>query len=80
MENGTVVAVSSLSSWGPRLFWWKRPHSDPRVPTVQIPKEKKLRVQITELYKMRPEPKNTITMLPGYLFIRLLGYLVPVSL
>ena len=33
-------------------------HSDPRLPKLQIAKERFLRVHLTELYKMRPEPKK----------------------
>ena len=40
----------------------KYPDSDPRLPMLQISKERYCRVQLTELYKMRPEPKKGRTL------------------
>ena len=57
-ENVNVVAMRRFISWRPRPFWRKFTHSDPRLPMLQIPKERFLRVQLTELYKMTPEPKK----------------------
>ena len=39
-------------------------HSDPSLSMLQITKEKHLGVQLTELYKMRPEPKKVHTIQP----------------
>ena len=36
----------------------KLDYSDPRLPIHQITTKRYFRVQITELYKMRPEPKK----------------------
>ena len=41
----------------------KFPHSDPRLSMLQIAKERYRRVQLTELYKMRPEPKKGRTLI-----------------
>ena len=41
----------------------KYPDSDPRLPMLQIAKERYWRVQLTELYKMRPEPKKGRTLI-----------------
>ena len=40
----------------------KYPDSNPRLPMLQISKERYCRVQLTELYKMRPEPKKGRTL------------------
>ena len=41
----------------------KFPHSDPRLPMLQIAKERYCRVQPTELYKMRRKPKKGRTLM-----------------
>ena len=44
----------------------KYPDSDPRLPMLQIAKGRYCRVQLTELYKMRPEPKKGRTLVRGH--------------
>ena len=40
----------------------KFPESDPRLPMLQIVNKRYCRVQLTELYKMGPEPKKGRTI------------------
>ena len=56
MNFGNVVDVHRFSSWRPL-------QSDPRLPMLQIAKERYLRVQLTDLYKMRPEPIRGRTLI-----------------
>ena len=51
----------------PTILAKKFPHSDSRLAMLQITKERYLRVQFTELYRMRPEPKRALTNIPGSL-------------
>ena len=55
LDNGNVVAECRFS---PRPFWQKFRQSGPRLSMLQISKERYVRVQLTEIYEMRPEPKK----------------------
>ena len=68
LEIGNVVAVRQFSSRHPRPFWRKFPHSDLRLSMLQFSKERYLSVHLTELYKMRPEPKKGRTLLKDHVF------------
>ena len=55
LDLGKVAPVQLVAS---STILAKFPNSDPRLPMLQIAKERYCRVQLTELYKMRPEPKK----------------------
>ena len=57
LDFGKVVQLLASST-----ILAKFPHSDPRLPMLQIAKERYRRVQLTELYKMRPEPNKGRTL------------------
>ena len=59
LDSGKVAPVQLAAS---STIFAKFPYSDPRLPMLQIAKEWYFHVQLTELYKMRPEPKEGRTL------------------